>query len=180
MPSSLNCQIKLFQDRHSSLRVIMVSSFHNAWKEPELNPLALHLLTAPSEDPSLATHHNYAFLPQMRQNCNQESEKPSTARSTWRSTPPTSTCPCLAALTPSGVALKNFAKYFLQNLKRGNMLEKVRKLQTNKVAKSQILQDIKKPNHGNWESRLNAMVGASVTTGKKHQSVTTGTPPTGH
>nr|XP_035121226.1 ferritin heavy chain-like isoform X1 [Callithrix jacchus] len=55
------------------------------------------------------------------------------------------------------VALKNFAKYFLhQSHEEREHAEKLMKLQNQRGGRI-FLQDIKKPDHDDWESGLNAM-----------------------
>uniref|UniRef100_A0A2K5P8Q7 Ferritin n=1 Tax=Cebus imitator TaxID=2715852 RepID=A0A2K5P8Q7_CEBIM len=54
------------------------------------------------------------------------------------------------------VVLKNFAKYFLhQSHEEREHAEKLEKLQNQRGGRI-FLQDIKKPDHDDWESRLNA------------------------
>ncbi|KAM9221151.1 ferritin heavy chain-like [Dugong dugon] len=55
------------------------------------------------------------------------------------------------------VALKNFAKYFLhQSHEEREHAEKLMKLQNQRGGQI-VLHDIKKPDYGDWEGRLNAM-----------------------
>ncbi|KAB1272060.1 Ferritin heavy chain [Camelus dromedarius] len=114
-----------------------------------------------------------AYTSQVRQNYHQTRRLPSTARSTWSCTPPTSPVHGIPNMfmfhfksyyfDRDDVALKNFAKYFLhQSHEEREHAEKLMKLQNQRGGRI-FLQDIKvnerfqKPDYDDWENGLNAM-----------------------
>ncbi|XP_037595502.1 ferritin heavy chain-like [Cebus imitator] len=77
------------------------------------------------------------------------------------------------------VALKKFAKYFLhQSHEEREHAENLRKLQ-NQGGGHIFLRDIQKPDHDDWESRLNA-IECALHLEKKCESVTTAPAQTGN
>lgn len=89
---------------------------------------------------------------------------PATARSTWSSSPPTSACLPLPALTVTMWLWKTLPNIFSTNLmRRGNMLRNWWSCRT-------FLQDIKKPDHEDRENGLSATDCALHLEKSKHQS----------
>uniref|UniRef100_A0A8C6W7K3 Ferritin n=1 Tax=Nannospalax galili TaxID=1026970 RepID=A0A8C6W7K3_NANGA len=97
-----------------------------------------------------------ASASQMHQNYHQDSEAAINCQINLELYPLlSSTCPWLSCyLNVDDVALKNFAKYFLHQSHEEREHDK--KLQ-NQRGGCIYLQDIKKPDRDDWESRLNAM-----------------------
>ncbi|XP_017376918.1 LOW QUALITY PROTEIN: ferritin-4, chloroplastic-like [Cebus imitator] len=179
-----NClQRTLLDARRSSPRVAAVSCFNSAWTEPGARPPpwpAAHSQPSVTSTPrprtaprppaaspapgrhrprrlSLAAAVTTALPSQVRQNYHQDSEATINRQINLVLYDSYVYLSMSYYFDRGDVALKNFAKHFLhQSHEEREHAEKLMKLQNQRGGRI-FLQDIKKPDHDDWESGLNAM-----------------------